>query len=228
MFKNKFKKAIDKYLAAETSTAKSAAKGVITRTVNSCLFNSGILEEIQEVLAEFDELPDWVKNRFTPGSMYREGDLVFGWYKEGQVQAESIPVDIPLCAEGYMKVLANRDGFLEALPLPLGKDFTVTVPYEETFTYAKYGYANACPLQWYRDAEGYKVERSIVPHGFWQPWKWWEGAAYWYLRHRPELFEDFDCWGSWTETEDAQPKSYDAILGGTNKEFWETQKFHLD
>ena len=28
--------------------------------------------------------------------LYREGDRVFGWYRENPVQAEVIPVDIPL------------------------------------------------------------------------------------------------------------------------------------
>lgn len=225
MSREKFKKAIEKYIKAETPTARSAVKGAITRIVNSWT-DWNALEQVKEVMAEFDELPELIKNRFTPGSLYRERDLVFGWYREGQIQAESIPVDVPLVCKGYMKVLATRDGFVKAVPLPLSGGNTVCVPHEQTFLYAKYGYANPCPLQWYRDEEGYKVDRSIIPHGFWQAWKWWNGACYWYLEHRPELFEDFDCWGQ-TER-GGQPEPSSAVLGGRNKEFWESQKFYLE
>lgn len=100
--------------------------------------------------------------------------------------------------------------------MPLaGSDRVVSVPQQQSFFYAKYGWANACPLQWYRDEEGYKVDRSIIPHGFWQAWKWWEGAWHWYIRNRPELFENFDCWGaSWDELGEihaAKPKPSDAV-----------------
>ncbi len=48
----------------------------------------------------------------------------------------------------------------------------------------------------------------------------------------PELFEDFDCWGSsWDELEEiraAKPKPGDAVLGGANKKFWESKKVHLE
>lgn len=73
-------------------------------------------------------------------------------------------MDVPLICEGYMKVLATRDGFAEAMPLPLSGCNTVSVPHEQAFLYSRYGYANACSLQWYRDTEGYKVDRSIIPH----------------------------------------------------------------
>ncbi|MEG4302200.1 hypothetical protein [Microcoleus sp. D3_18a_C4] len=115
---------------------------------------------------------------------------------------------------------------MEAVKLPYCHSREVSVPYSQTFFYAKYKFANACPLQWYRDAEGYKVERSIIPHGFWQAWKWWDGAWQWYIEKRPELFEDFDCW------DDPQPNSRiepgSAVLGGKNKDFWESQKFYLE
>lgn len=90
-----FTKAIEKYLASETLKDKSSTKGAITKIVNSST-EANTLEQVQEVLAEFDNLPQWLQNRFTVGSLYREGDLVFGWYRENQVQAEVIPANIPL------------------------------------------------------------------------------------------------------------------------------------
>lgn len=226
MFKEKFQKAIERYIASGSPVERSRAKGGITKIVNSST-ESNTLEQIQQILGEFDDrLPDLIRNRFTPGSLYREKDTVFGWYRENQVQAEAIPVDIPLTATGYLKVLANRDGFAEAVPLPLSRGVTVAVPNEQTFLYAKYGWANACSIQWYRDAEGYKVNRSIIPHGFWQAWKWWEDAQHWYLLHRPELFEDFECWGE--EPDCRQPKAGDAVLGNREKEFWEQSLFYLE
>jgi hypothetical protein len=139
MFKDKFKKAVEKYMAATFPSEASRAKAVITKLVNSAT-ESNAQEQIQEVLASFDELLRWIENRFTPGSLYREGGLVFGWYKENQLQAEVIPLDIPPNGEGYFRVLARRDGFAKAVPLPLGDGVTVAVPREETFLYAKHGW----------------------------------------------------------------------------------------
>jgi len=235
MFKEKFKKAIEKYIATTLPTEASRAKAAITKVVNNST-ELNTREQIQEVLADFDELPEWIKNPFTPGSLYKESDSVFGWHRENQVQAEAIPVTITfegLDREGYLRVIASRDGFKEPVNLPLTGDCNVvSVPLQESFLYAKHGWANACLLQWHRDKEGYRVDRSIIPHGFWQAWKWWEGAQYWYIEKRPELFEDFDCWGaSWDKLKEihaAKPKFGDAVLGGTNKKFWESQKFHLE
>lgn len=225
MFKEKLKEAIEKYIIAESPRAKSAAKGTLTRIVNSST-ESNVREQIKEVLAGFDQLPELIKNRFTPGSLYREGNAVFGWYRENQVQAEAIPVDVPLCCEGYLNVLSTRDGFIESVRLPFVQGFEVSVPCKQTLIYAKYGYANPCSLQWHRNLEGYKVERSIISHGFWQAWKWWDGARDWYLEHRPELFEDFDWWGE--PTPDCRIEPGSAVLGNKNKEFWQAQKFYLD
>ena len=90
-----FTKAIEKYLASETLKDKSSTKGAIAKIVNSST-EANTLEQTQGVLAEFDNLPECLKNRFTVGSLYREGDRVFGGYRENPVQAEVIPVDIPL------------------------------------------------------------------------------------------------------------------------------------
>jgi len=235
MFKDRFKKAVEKYIATAFSSEAGRAKAAITKVVNSST-ESNTEEQIQEVLSSFDELPQYVKDRFTPGSLYKENNLVFGWYRENQVQAEVIPailVSNGFDREGYLRVIASRDGFEVPVDMPLaGSDRVVCVPYEQSFFYARYGWANACPLQWHRDEGGYKVDRSIIPHGFWQAWKWWEGARYWYIEKRPELFEDFDCWGaSWDELGEihaAKPRPDDAVLGGANKKFWESKKFHLE
>jgi hypothetical protein len=161
-----FTKAIEKYLASETLKDKSSTKGAIAKIVNSST-EANTLEQVPEVLAEFDNLPEWLKNRFSVGALYREGDRVFGWYRENQVQAEVIPVDIPLTGEGeYLRVLANGDGCAKPTPLPLDGGVTVAVPHEETFLYAKHGWANACPLQWHQNEEGYIVDRSIIDPGF--------------------------------------------------------------
>jgi hypothetical protein len=194
MFKEKFKKAVEKYIATTFPTEASRAKAVITKIVNNST-ELNTREQIQEVLAGFDELPEWIRNRFTPGSLYKEGGSVFGWYRENQVQAEAIPVTITskgLDKEGYLRVIASQDGSEVPVDPPLADgDSVVSVPPRESFLYAEHGWANACPLQWHRDEEGYRVDRSIIPHGFWQAWKWWEGAWHWYIEKRPELFEDF-------------------------------------
>lgn len=225
MFKEILAKAIERHVASETPRAKSATKGAITRIVDNSILPD-TLEQTQEVLKIFDNLPDWIKNRFTPGSLYREGDAVFGWFYAEQRQAKPIPVDVPLCCEGYLKVLKTRDGFIESVPIPITTNGYVSVPVQDTFIYTKCGYAEACSLQWHRDSEGYKVNRSIIPHGFWQAWKWWDGAWQWYLEKRPELFEDFECWGELVPDPRIKPGS--AVLGNRNKEFWESQKFHLE
>jgi hypothetical protein len=229
MFKQKFKRAIEKILTAEDKTALVYGRRRLTRVVKSST-ESNTSQQIQEVLSEFDKLPETIEKRFTRGSLYEEGHSVFGWYSESQVQAEELPVEIHYTPHKYIRVSGTGFGFFEAMPLPLLEDNIVCVPPRETFTYAECGWANACPLHWHRDEEGYKVNRSIIPHGFWQAWKWWEGAQYWYLERRPELFEDFDCWGKPPQRLSVQPKSGDVVLGGANanKEFWESQKFYLE
>jgi len=208
----------------------SFAKAGITRVVNSST-EVNTLEQIHEVLAEFSNLPEWIKNKFTPGSLYEEGYSWFGWYRENQVQAEALPVTAVaggLNREGYLRVVASRDGFEVPVDMPLpGGYCVVEVPHEGTFSYAKHGWANACPIQWHIDEGGYNVDRSIIPHGFWQAWKWWEGAWHWYMKNRPELFEDFECWGP-IEPDSRQPKVGDVVLGNKNRESWERSKFYLD
>jgi hypothetical protein len=235
MFKTKFKKAIEKCIACTSPIEQSRAKAAITRIVKDAT-ELDVREQIKEVLISFDKLPEWVKNRFTSGSLYREGNSMFGWFRENQVQTEVLPVITTVNGfeeEGYLRVIESRDGFQRPVDIPLAEgDCVVSVPYEQSFFYAKYGWANPCPLQWYRDAEGYKIDRSIIPHGFWQAWKWWDGAWHWYIKNRPELFEDFGCWGlSWNELGEihtAKPDPGSAVLGDANKEFWESKKFYLE
>jgi hypothetical protein len=233
MFKASFRRAINLYLNNTSSRGASRAKAKITKVVNDSA-EVNTLEQVHEVLAEFNELPEWIKNRFTRGSLYKEGTSMFGWYRENQVQAEVLPVTTIFDSfnreEGYLRVVASRDGFEVPVDMPLaGGSCVVSVPYEQSFFFAKYGWANAWPLQWYRDEEKYEVDRSIIPYGFWRAWKWWEGAWHWYLRNRPELFEDFECWGE-PEQRLQAPKSDDVVLGGKkeNKEFWEAQKFYIE
>jgi hypothetical protein len=124
MFKEKFKKAVDKYIAATFPIEASRAKAAITKVVNSST-ELNTQEQIQEVLSGFDELPEWIKNRFTPGSLYKEGGLVFGWHRENQVQAEVIPATITsdgLDRESYLRVTASRDGLEVPVDRPEGRE----------------------------------------------------------------------------------------------------------
>jgi len=72
MFKEKFKKAVEKYIATTFPSEASRAKAAITKVVNSST-ELNTQEQIQQVLSGFDELPEWIKNRFTPSSLYKEG-----------------------------------------------------------------------------------------------------------------------------------------------------------
>lgn len=229
MFEENFKAAIQKYLDAEPHK-KSAFKGVITRLINS--LPDVTFDKIQKVIAEFKDLPEEIAQRFTEGSLYESNGLVYGWTRKNQFQAEPIPVYMSWAKENgrYIKVLKDRldEGFAEAVPLPLLDKF-VKVPWQKTDIYARHGWANPCKLQWYwEEGENYAVSRSIIPHGFWQAWKWWDGARNWYLDHRPELFEDAELWGEKPPVYHEPPNPYSAVLGGKNKDFWEQSKFYID
>lgn len=91
----KLKAAIEKYLAADTLRKQAGAKGAITRLVNERAKEIGASlarDEVQLVLKEFEELPHWLTQRFTLGSLYQEGDRIFGWWSENQAQAEELPL----------------------------------------------------------------------------------------------------------------------------------------
>jgi hypothetical protein len=233
MFEQKLKSAIQKYLDGDTKLSKSGAKGAITRLVNKAALAELIL--IPQILEEFDGLPNWLKLRFQKGSLYQEGDRVFGWYYADQVQAEPLP--LKLCHQQfenyrYCEVLDCAEeweikGFAGAVPLPLTwSDREVEVPVEELRLYCEHGYASPCKLQWERKIgcshpgdDGYYVTRSIIPYGFWQSWKWWPDAWAWYYEHRPELFEDEVFWRAkeWPVRHSPSDNPYAAVLGTASR-----------
>lgn len=204
MFKTAFREAICRYLNTITLGEVSRAKYEIIKLVNSAS-GSVAREQIQEVLSEFGMLTEWLENHFTPGSLYADRGLVFGWWRDDQLQAESLPVALSKNHfKGFpreMGVLANRNGFSRSVPLPLVDGslvrqpgcLIVFVPECESVTYARYGWANALPLQWRRTWGGYTIDRSIVACGFWAAWKWWPGAGDYYANNPPyPMAESFD------------------------------------
>lgn len=239
MFSLKLKAAIQKYLDADTKLTKSGAKGVITKLVNNA--SEVEINLIPDILQEFQELPDWLKLRFQKGSLYEEGNRVFGWYKESQVQAVELPVQLDMFEydDGekyhrvkYIKVTHEERGFSPAIDLPLNRG-RVEVPvapgydfYHTFLTMWKHGWASPCSLQWswferpsWSDLEGYVVERSIISHGFWKAWKWWPDCWCWYYEKRPELFEDADWWGEKVPAMRHSPPNdpYAAVLGNASR-----------
>jgi len=122
MFRTAFKKAIEKYLNTTFPSEANRAKDEIIKIV-AATTDSDAREQIQEVLGEFGMLTGWLENHFTPGSLYADRCLVFGWWHENQLQAESLPVAL---SKDYFKgtpremgVLQNRNGFSRSVPLPL-------------------------------------------------------------------------------------------------------------
>lgn len=243
MFDKKLKAAIQKYLDADTKNSKSGTKGAITKLINAASATDIML--IPKILQEFQELPSWLKLRFKKGSLYQEGDRVFGWYEVNQVQAIELPVflDIFSYDDGvdnrvvkYIRVISEEMNFAPAIDLPF-RDGRVDIPSDDDnfWELLEHGWASPCDLQWswlersrYSDKEGYVVERSIISHGFWQAWKWWPDCWHWYYVKRPELFEDADFWGPPMPLARHEPPDnpYAAVLGGANKERF--QVFFLD
>jgi hypothetical protein len=207
MFKTEFRKAVKECLNATAPFDASRAKdGIITLVRRST--ESDVREQIQEVFSEFGMLTEWLEDHFTPGSLYVDRNLVFGWWYEDQLQAEPLPVAL---SKNYFKgspremgVLADRNGFSRSLPLPLLDSsllgvpgcLMVCVPASRSIEYARYGWAEALPLQWRRDWGRYIVDRSIIACGFWAAWKWWAGAGEFYAENPPyPMAEDFDYRG---------------------------------
>jgi len=204
MFKTTLKTAIEKYINTTFPSEMDRAKDEIIKIVGTTK-DSDAREQIQEVLGKFEILTEWLENHFTPGSLYVDRCLVFGWWHEHQLQAESLPVALSKdYFKGFsrkMEVLANRNGFSRSVPLPLvdGSQVgqpgcsIVFVPEFEPVTYARHGWANALPLQWRRDWCGIVVDQSIIACGFWAAWKWWPGAGEFYASNPPyPLAEKFD------------------------------------
>jgi len=196
MFKRAFKEAVCKYLNTTFPSEANRAKDEIIKTVNAAT-DSDAREQIQEIRAEFGMLTGWIKSHFTPGSLYTDRGLVFGWWREDQLQAEFLPVAL---SKNYLKslprqmeVVACRDGFLRPVDVPFFHSPIVRVPDGQLAQYARYGWANAVPLQWRRIQGGYIVDLSIVDCGFWAAWKWWPGAGNFYENNPPyPMAESFD------------------------------------
>lgn len=218
----KMLEAILAYLSENGSNRKiAAAKGRITKFANELASEIGAAAAREKILKLLEDVTeessrwDLLKNRFTPGSLYTEGDRVFGWWDtSAQVQAE----ELPLYGSGatYSVSFYRRDneawlwrqrGFELAEDLPTvrrGNELVVQFNVKRSLFWLKYGYALPCDLPWHRgrfDGDGncLWVDRSIISAGWWQAWKWWDGAKWWYLEKRPELFADMDWWGDWEE-----------------------------
>lgn len=241
MFEQKLKLAIQKYLDAVTKASRSGAKGAITRLVNNADLAESIL--IPKILEEFDGLPNWLKLRFQKGSLYQEGDRVFGWCTDDQIQAVSLPVILDCCNEPdgrsyrYIRVVASdEEGFAAPVRLPFdGCRVSVKSDDPNFLELLQHGWASPCNLQWswfersrWSDLDGYVVERSIIPHGFWHAWKWWPDCWEWYYSHRPELFEDAALWGDLLPPVEPPNNPYAAVLGGANKQYFKDRMFFLD
>lgn len=229
---SKLQKAIDRYIKADTTRKQSGAKGAITKLINNRAIAIGASKARAELWDFFNKievesysLPTWMSLRFTPGSLYEEGDRLMGWWDDGQIQVQA--EEIPLFRSNDTYVVSfhcrpefahlwHQRGFEPAEPLPIrygewkidyvGSWAEVDFPVRRSPLMAEYGYALPCPLQWHRDWQGLHVDRSIIEHGFSQAWKWWgENTKWWYLEHRPELFADLDWWGQ------PEPKRYEPI-----------------
>jgi hypothetical protein len=227
----KIKTAIERYTQAETSRKQSAAKGLITRILNERASEVGATaarQEVIEVLKDLDGIPNWIAQRLNTRSFYKEGDRVMGWWdKASQVQAEALPLystgrsySVSFFGRSNEIWLWNQRGFYTAENLPLmfyatPGSMQVEFPVERSLLFLEYGYALPCPLQWWwRQGEELRVSRSIISHGFWQAWKWWDGAQYWYWERRPELFADMDWWEPEQKAAiHPKPNEFAAVLG---------------
>jgi hypothetical protein len=198
MFRTAFKEAIGKYLVTAFPSEANRAKDEIIKIVATTK-DPNAREQIKEVLAEVEIVTQWMESHFSPGSLYVDRGLVFGWWHKDQLQAESLPVAL---SQNYfkgfprkMEVFANRNGFSRPVPLPLvnGAEIgqpgcsIVLLPESKTEEYARYGWANALPLQWCRSwsSRAIVVTHSVAACGFWAAWKWWPGARNFYAKNPP-------------------------------------------
>jgi hypothetical protein len=233
---DKLERLIERYLLANTSRKKSATKGAITRLVNERADILGAATARSEIWTILDrkDVPGWMKQRFTPGSLYLEGDRVFGWWDDGslQAQAEELPlsssgisnysVTLGRCSESAS--LWRLRGFEIAEELPFvrrSEELKVDFPISRLESLLLYGYAPPCNLQWHRgkffddDTTCLWVDRSIISAGFWCAYKWWPDCRWWYYERHPEWFVDSALWG---KKENPvyyfAPESDSAVLGG--------------
>lgn len=218
----KILEAILAYLLGDGSSRKiAAAKGRITKLASELASELGAVQAREEILQVLTEVKEdssrWLllKNRFTAGSLYQEGDRVFGWWDITlQAQAEELPLyhsgasySVSFYRRQNEALLWRQRGFEEAEALPTtrrGGELLVEFNVQRSLFWLKYGYALPCKLPWHRgrfdgDEDCLWVDRSIISAGWWQAWKWWDGAKWWYLEKRPELFADMDWWGDWED-----------------------------
>lgn len=238
---DKLKTLIEKYLAADTIRKSAAAKGQITKLVseNSIQTSPAAARAEALLIAQQYEI-DWLIWRLTFGSLYKEGDRVMGWWDESHCQAQELPLvrnggqwSVSFYRRSQEKAMWESRGFFEAQPFPVvrreGRNeqfWEVRFDVKTSLFWLEYGYALPCELQYRWDFEGLTVTRSIISQGFWQAWKWWDGALYWYLEKRPELFADMDWWGEEGEAPRFEPPedSFAVVLGVQGREVWEARK----
>jgi hypothetical protein len=188
--------ALHKYL---DSPERKGGKGAITRRINEMgkrypldQVRCGCLNVVNELLCEQTENRlGWLVKRLTPGSLYLEGDQVYGWWHDEQLQAEPLPL-ARIDDSWVVRFTPNlrAQGFVPAHSLPLNGNEVVIWQISQTFELAQYGWAQACPLQWRWDENGLVVERSIINEGWWRAYKYWDGCWIWYLEFHPEWFAD--------------------------------------
>lgn len=236
----KLEAAIFSYLGLQEGSNRKlgAAKGKITMLANELAEEIGAITAREKILrflialatSESSRL-DLLKKRFTVGSLYEEGERIFGWWDtKSQIQAEQLPMYTQTgWVSGKVYFVDQVDktwksrGFHPAEHLPIiffSGGMTVNFQVDQSLLFLKHGYALPCQLQWQRvNTDGISclyVERSIISSGFWHAWKWWDTAKWWYLEKRPELFADLDWWGETLPPQRFEPEDdpYAAVLGG--------------
>lgn len=228
---------INRLLSADTLRQESGAKGAITKFINKRAEEIGprlAREEVVKVFKNFENLPNWLKLRFTVGSLYVEKHQVFGWWEGGQLQvgAEEIPLHHYGGDRGYVVSFTRfpqatgiweARGFAIAQEMPFyfnGDCMIVHFKPEQTEFWLQFGYALPCPLQYFRAQGELKVTRSIISAGWWRAWSYYGvSSKYWYLKNCPELFADFPWWGAEEKVRYEPPDDpYAAVLGGIEGE----------
>lgn len=246
--------AILSYLTMDgTKKAIAAAKGKVTRIVNTLAIDMpgrefrqkvlDILEKQTPLSTSFQMRLEVLKERFTYKSFYVDGIAVFGWWSEEQHQAERLPLDrltksYEVSFGGWTSEQIyewKKLGFDTAQCLPVKfyyeRQLEVEFDVKASLFWQKHGYALPCRLQYHRAYEdpqetALHVDRSIISAGFWCAYKWWEGCKWWYMERHPEWFSDDEMWPF--EKPPSPPDNLQAaVIGGTNKDYWESVKFKI-
>lgn len=235
---------LTKYILCCTPAAHSIntdLKNRITKLLNKRgeeIGQSNAREEAWQILQEVEpsSRPIWLMQRLTVGTLYIERDRVMGWISENQCQAIPLPLKkttfyygergtgLCNCLEVTTDAQEWKEkGFCKAVNMPLsrcgnrqGDYWIVQFPIEEFFYWLLLGYAMPCPIQWEWNDKGFRVTRSIREFGFWEAWKWWDKAFYFYLEQKPELLGDLDTW--LVHRFDPPPNDpFAAVLGDASK-----------